>query len=585
MLIDTLEYAYINGFAYTTMRPVAPEEVPARFAARRGGLRGQALARAAPRLGRDDQAGVDRDPPRAPGGRSRRALRRGARRLPDALPRPPRGDDLPAHAPHGRGGRPDRRLPRPRRRAGPAFPPSELLDLMRGAAPVSAGASAELEQLIAAIGADAGAQELLESRRRSGRGARGAALARRRRRQRRCPAYLDLVGYRLLDGFDICGPCALELPDVLLRAIRVAVDRRSVEESDVEAAHRRRPQPGSGGASRAEFDELLGEARLTYRIRDERGVFSDIWASGLMRRAALGRRAPARRRGPDPRGRALRRRRLRRDVRAAVRRRRALGGRARGACRVPHDAHRQGGPGAPGRSAARRRRTRRGCRRARRGVMRAMGIALGELFGSSQAEHEEDMLRGLAASRGVYEGAGALRLRSDRVRPDRQGRRPRHGVDDRGVQHPAAAARGDRDRQRRPALALGDRRAGVRHPGRRRHARGDRADRRRDARARRRRCRRGDGARVSEVVALAEADDTSLFGSKAVGLGQALRDGLPRPARRRALGRDRRGGRRRGRGGDRRRSSRRCGRSAARWPCARRPSTRTAPTRASPAST
>ena len=38
---------------------------------------------------------------------------------------------------------------------------------------------------------------------------------------------------------------------------------------------------------RAQFDELLEEARLTYPIRDERGVFSDIWASGLMRRAAL----------------------------------------------------------------------------------------------------------------------------------------------------------------------------------------------------------------------------------------------------------------------------------------------------------
>jgi pyruvate,water dikinase len=34
---------------------------------------------------------------------------------------------------------------------------------------------------------------------------------------------------------------------------------------------------------------------------------------------------------------------------------------------------------------------------------------------------------------------------------------------------------------------------------------------------------------VSEVVALLDAEDTSLFGSKAVGLGQALRDGLPVP--------------------------------------------------------
>ena len=36
--------------------------------------------------------------------------------------------------------------------------------------------------------------------------------------------YLELVGCRLLDGFDIAGRYALELPDVLLRAIRTAVD-------------------------------------------------------------------------------------------------------------------------------------------------------------------------------------------------------------------------------------------------------------------------------------------------------------------------------------------------------------------------
>ena len=31
MLIDTLEYEYVNGFAYTSMRPVAPDAVPERF--------------------------------------------------------------------------------------------------------------------------------------------------------------------------------------------------------------------------------------------------------------------------------------------------------------------------------------------------------------------------------------------------------------------------------------------------------------------------------------------------------------------------------------------------------------------------
>jgi pyruvate,water dikinase len=41
-------------------------------------------------------------------------------------------------------------------------------------------------------------------------------------------------------------------------------------------------------------------------------------------------------------------------------------------------------------------------------LMAAIGIALGALFGSSEAEHEEALLRGLAASTGVYEGTARL---------------------------------------------------------------------------------------------------------------------------------------------------------------------------------
>ncbi len=41
-------------------------------------------------------------------------------------------------------------------------------------------------------------------------------------------------------------------------------------------------------------------------------------------------------------------------------------------------------------------------------LMRATGIALDSLFGSSEAEHEQDRLRGLAASPGVYEGPARL---------------------------------------------------------------------------------------------------------------------------------------------------------------------------------
>jgi len=37
-------------------------------------------------------------------------------------------------------------------------------------------------------------------------------------------------------------------------------------------------------------------------------------------------------------------------------------------------------------------------------VMRAMGIVIGEMFGSSEEQHEEHLVRGMAASPGVYEG-------------------------------------------------------------------------------------------------------------------------------------------------------------------------------------
>ena len=109
------------------------------------------------------------------------------------------------------------------------------------------------------------------------------------------------VAYRPLDGFDISEAGALELPDALLRAIRVAVSSEGTPTSDVDAqtAAIREKVPEE---HRAEFDELLGEARLMYRLRDERGIYSDNWASGLMRRAALaaGRRVAGRGRIRDP---------------------------------------------------------------------------------------------------------------------------------------------------------------------------------------------------------------------------------------------------------------------------------------------
>jgi len=280
------------------------------------------------------------------------------------------------------------------------LPPSELLGLMRGSAEVSSGGSDEMQRLkrafaqnpaaLKALGANGDPAQVLASLR-SMAGEAGAAVS----------GYLDLVGNRLLDGFDIAEPTALEMPDALLKAIRTTVSAEAKTSSvDASIAEVRAKVPA---AHQNQFDELLGEARLIYRLRDERGVYSDIWASGLMRRAALaaGRRVASRGRIASPQ----------QMIEASLDEMCALvAGREgpsadeltkRATYRTSHTCKEApphlGPPNPPPRDLA-------GLPPTVGRLMRAISIALGQVFGSSQAENEAKVLYGLAASKGVYEG-------------------------------------------------------------------------------------------------------------------------------------------------------------------------------------
>ena len=288
---------------------------------------------------------------------------------------------------------------------------AELVGLLRGAAEVSAGGSDEMKALQAAFAKDSAAREVLAADgdpadvlKSSDKPAKVLAQLRALPGEagKAVNGYLDLVGYRIVDGFDIAEPSALELPDALLRAINIAVfepTQRGFDPQAQTAAVRDKVPSLRQGA----FDAMLDEARFTYRLRDERGVYTDIWASGLMRRAALaaGRRVARRERiaspahmleatldemcalvcgqdGPDAAELANR---------AAYRAR-----------YTAKDAPATLGPPAPPPPAlatlpptvAR--------------VMRALFMALDHLFGSAQAQHADAVLYGLAASKGVYEG-------------------------------------------------------------------------------------------------------------------------------------------------------------------------------------
>ena len=400
MLLGSMEMQYVNGFAYRTVHPVADEEVPQRFQRAEEVIAGklwreqlrewdEVAKPASIKTHRELQA-VD------PDALSDEELVEYLTRCRDhhiemiyqhmrftGAAILPIGDLL-AHVVEWT-----------------AVPPADVLGMMRGAAPVSAGASAELERLISTITQDASARRLLESD-----GDPGEVLDALRGLDgdvgRATSDYLDLVGCRLLDGFDISGRYALELPDALLRAIRSSVEGRNTEASDVEVrvAEVRRQVPDE---HRAQFNDLLEEARLMYRIRDERGVFSDIWASGIMRRAVVGagRRLAAKGRIRD----------AEHFVDAGFGEMGALVSGADGPSadelaqryeyRMAHNAKEAPGvlgpPPTPPPDPS-------GLPPAVARVMRATGIAIGSLFGSSEAPHEENLLRGLAASGGVYEG-------------------------------------------------------------------------------------------------------------------------------------------------------------------------------------
>lgn len=114
-----------------------------------------------------------------------------------------------------------------------------------------------------------------------------------------CPeveAYMNAVDYRLGSGFDLTNPTIGERPGVVIGRIRAAVEHEhddARQRADSLAAEIRAEVPAE---HRAQFDDLLAEARLVYRLRDERGLYSDAAAAGLLRLALieLGRRLFAR---------------------------------------------------------------------------------------------------------------------------------------------------------------------------------------------------------------------------------------------------------------------------------------------------
>lgn len=161
-------------------------------------------------------------------------------------------------------------------------PPASLLSVFDGYSPVSSVVAPEMVPALAALRKDDDARSIL-----FGGGDPAEVLAQLRARVPEVGEYVDAVHFRVLDGFDISNPTIGERPAGIVGRLQTALDLDAddaLRRSTAAAAELRAAVPAEHQAA---FDGLLAEARLVYRLRDERGLYSEISAIGLLRLALL----------------------------------------------------------------------------------------------------------------------------------------------------------------------------------------------------------------------------------------------------------------------------------------------------------
>lgn len=160
--------------------------------------------------------------------------------------------------------------------------PILLFGVFDGHSPASGVVSPELAPAVEALRADAKARERL-----CAAGEPGAILDQLRAEVPEVDEYVRSIGFRLVDGFDVLNLTTGECPQIVLGRLAAGLDvepdeaRRRADQL-AESLRVRVPEE-----HRAAFDELLAEGRHAYRLRDERGLYSDISAIGLLRLALL----------------------------------------------------------------------------------------------------------------------------------------------------------------------------------------------------------------------------------------------------------------------------------------------------------
>jgi hypothetical protein len=166
---------------------------------------------------------------------------------------------------------------------GSGLSPMQVAPLLKGSTVVSKGiAGAELVSLATALKAANISKAVLDSKPADEalvmlRDNAGVSAA--------LDAYLDITGYILIGGYCISEKTLQESPNIILARISDALAPRPETEFDGELDKRIRDQIPAQDLE--EFDLSFNDAREANRMRDERGVYNDIWGAGISRTAIL----------------------------------------------------------------------------------------------------------------------------------------------------------------------------------------------------------------------------------------------------------------------------------------------------------
>ncbi len=160
----------------------------------------------------------------------------------------------------------------------------DLLPIFQGLSPQSAGWVPEADPMVAAIKGSESAKALLDSVRPA-----AEVLAELRAHPEVGDAveqYLRVVGYRII-GYDIGDNYALETPQILLSSMRGLMTREQGDAIAIGVARAAEIRAEVASEHHATYDDALADARRNYPLRDERGLYSDSWVAGILRRAML----------------------------------------------------------------------------------------------------------------------------------------------------------------------------------------------------------------------------------------------------------------------------------------------------------